>query len=325
MTRQPLALIIATKDRPVEIRRLLRSLRAQSRRPDQVIVVDGGTERVEAVIRDFPELNPAYLTTSRPSAARQRNMGMEAVAADIAFLGFVDDDSVLEPEAIENMMRFWAAAPADIGGAALNMANHPPLDWPFLKTSRLAEALGLYSPRKGAVMPSGFQTQIGTVLSITYTDWLPGTSVWPRRIFERFRFDAWFDGYSYLEDLEHSYRVGKEFRLVVLPDSRYSHLPAAGGRGNGFIFGLREIRNRLYFVRKNPELSSLKCVGALLIRTVMNLALAIRLGNGYHFQRFLGNLTGLARAAFSTDGNRKKRWSEAPREGNLPHPERIDP
>lgn len=299
MIRHPLALIIATKDRPVEIRRLLESLSAQSRRPDQVVVVDGGTDRVEAVVKDFPELNPAYLTTLRPSAARQRNMGMEAVAADVAFLGFMDDDSVLEPEAVENMMEFWATAPADIGGAALNITNHPPLDWPFLKTSRLAEILGLYGPLKGVVMPSGFQTMIGPVQAVTHSDWLPSTAVvWRKSIFESFRFDEWFDGYSYLEDLDFSYMVGKSFQLLVIPDSLYSHLPAAHGRGSGFVFGRREVRNRLHFVRKNPELSMARCVFALWLRTLLNLDLAVRKMNAYQFLRFFGNLTGLATGGF---------------------------
>jgi GT2 family glycosyltransferase len=324
MIPDKLALIIATKDRPIEIRRLLESLSAQSRRPDQVVVVDGGANRVEAAVLDFPELNPAYLTTPKPSAARQRNMGLTAVAADVAFVGFLDDDAVLEPGALESMMEFWEAASVKIGGAALNMTNHPPLDWSFLKTSRLAELLGLYSSCKGAVMPSGFQTQIGTVGSVTPTDWLPATAVWRRRIFERFRFDDWFDGYSYLEDLDYSYRVGKEFRLVVLPGSRYSHLPAASGRGNGFVFGLREVRNRLHFVGKNPELSIPRCVWALLIRTFMNLALAIRRRNGYHFRRFVGNLAGLAQATLSTAAERRRRGHEGQLEGDPIEPVRGD-
>lgn len=325
MISDKLAFIIATKDRPVEIRRLLESLRAQSRKPDQIIVVDGGTDRVGSVLGDFPELNTAYLTASRPSAARQRNAGLKAVATDIEFVGFMDDDSVLEPDAVENMMAFWASAPTDVGGAALNMINHPPLDWRFLKTSRLAGRLGLYGPRKGAVMASGFQTQIGTVLDTTPTDWLPGTAVWRRCVLDQFRFDDWFDGYSYLEDLEHSYRAGKEFRLVVLPGARFLHLPAPGGRGKGFLFGKREVRNRLYFVRKNPELSAARCVIALMIRTLLNLALAIRRGSGYQFERFLGNLAGLGRMAFSMNGKRSSEGPEARDERNLSIPERRDP
>jgi len=282
---------------------MLESLNDQTRKPDRVIVVDGGRDSVDDVVMGFPALNPICLRTLKPSIARQRNMGLSAVDEDIAYVGFLDDDVVLDPGAIEDMMAFWNKASDRIGGAALNMTNHPPLEWPFLKTSRLAEILGLYSSRKGVVMRSGFQTMIGPVQVVTHSDWLPTTAVvWRKRVFESFRFDEWFDGYSYLEDLDFSYRVGKEFSLVIVPGSRYSHFPGACGRGNGFAFGLREVRNRLYFVRKNPELSVARCVFALWLRTLLNLGLAVRKMYAYHFQRFIGNLTGLAKAAISREG-----------------------
>ena len=285
---------------------MLESLNAQTRWPDRVVVVDGGRDSVKDVVMGYPGLNPICLKTSKPSAAGQRNIGLAAVEDDIAYVGFLDDDVVLDPGAIENMIAFWNKASDRIGGVALNMTNHPPLGGPFLKTSRLAEILGLYSSRKGVVMRSGFQTMIGPVQVVTHADWLPTTGVvWRKRVFESFRFDEWFDGYSYLEDLDFSYRVGKEFSLVVIPGSSYGHFPAAYGRGSGFAFGLREVRNRLYFVGKNPELSHMRCVMALSIRSLMNLGLAIRRKEAYYFQRFLGNLTGLARAAVSSGLGRR--------------------
>jgi GT2 family glycosyltransferase len=300
MGHNKLALLIATKDRPDEIRRALESLSAQSRKPDQVIVVDGGTNRVEAEVMRFPELKPIYLRAPKPSAAGQRNLGLSAVADGCEFIGFLDDDVILDPRAIEVMMTFWDGAFDRIVGAALNLVNHPPLDWPFLKTSRLAEILGFYSFKKGAVTRSGFQTMLGTVRSVTPSEWLPTTAVvWRKGVFGSFRFDDWFDGYSYLEDLDFSYRVGKAFLLVVVPGSRYCHYPGVRGRGNGFAFGLREVRNRLHFVTKNPELSRSRCLLALSIRALLNLGLAVRRNSVFHLQRFVGNLAGLAKAVFS--------------------------
>ncbi len=326
MIHDKLALVVATRDRRPEIRRMLVSLSAQTRKPDKVIIVDGGADIVEDVVMGFPALNPIFLKASFPSASKQRNMGLSAVGDDFAYIGFLDDDVVLAPEAIEHMMEFWEQASERIAGAALNLINHPPLDWPFLKTSRFAEILGLYSLRKGVVMSSGFQTMIGLVQRVTYSAWLPTTAVvWRKRVLDQFRFDEWFDGYSYLEDLDFSYRVGKEFSMAIVPGSFYSHLPGACGRGNGFVFGLREVRNRLHFVRKNPELSGPKCAVALVIRTFMNLVLAIKLGNAYHFQRFLGNIAGLAQAAVSP--NREKRGGSLGvlRDEDTRRPERIDP
>jgi len=291
-----IAFVVATKDRPGELLRLWQSLLDQSRVPDEVVVVDAGaqtpslsTEAARPVLR--------LVRSSVASASRQRNIGLDAVGPGADLVGFLDDDAVLEPDAVEEMLRFWALAGADVAGAAFNMTNHPPLDWPFLKRLPLVERLGLYSGRGGAVTSSGFQTMIGPVDATAWTDWLPsGASVWRREIFPRFRFDEWFTGYSYLEDLDFSYRVGKAARLAVVAPARYRHLPAAGGRGSGCAFGVREVLNRTHFVRKHAELSLAGCRAALGLRLLMSLAFAVRERQPSYAARAFGNAVGLVRS-----------------------------
>jgi len=291
-----IAFVVATKDRPGELLRLWQSLLDQSRVPDEVVVVDAGaqtpslsTEAARPVLR--------LVRSSVASASRQRNIGLDAVGPGADLVGFLDDDAVLEPDAVEEMLRFWALAGADVAGAAFNMTNHPPLDWPFLKRLPLVERLGLYSGRGGAVTSSGFQTMIGPVDATAWTDWLPsGASVWRREIFRRFRFDEWFAGYSYLEDLDFSYRVGKAARLAVVAPARYRHLPAAGGRGSGCAFGVREVLNRTHFVRKHAELSLAGCRAALGLRLLMSLAFAVRERQPSYAARAFGNAVGLVRS-----------------------------
>ena len=291
-----LALIIPTKDRPAEIRRALDSLAGQVLKPDQVIVVDGGARSVEAEVMSFPELKPIYLRAEKPSAAGQRNLGLSAADEGCALVGFLDDDAVLEPSAVEKMLKFWESAPPGVGGAAFNLSNHPLLYASHLKRSRLAKHLGLYSDERGRVLRSGFQTMIGRVKEDIFVDWLTsGASVWRAPVFERFRFDEWYEGYSYLEDLDFSYQVGKEFRLAVVADARYCHLPASAGRGNGVKFGRREVRNRLHFVKKNPELSLGLCRLALGLRMAMSFLLFVRDGQRAHLGRVVGNCIELFR------------------------------
>ncbi|MGE5741496.1 MAG: glycosyltransferase family 2 protein, partial [Candidatus Aminicenantes bacterium RBG_16_66_30] len=156
---------------------------------------------------------------------------------------------------------------------------------------------GLYSGRGGGVTASGFQTMIGPVTVTTWTEWLPsGASVWRRDIFGRFRFDEWFEGYSYLEDLDFSYRVGRASKLAVVAPARYRHLPASGGRGGGYAFGLREVLNRTHFVRKHPGLSIAKCRAALTLRLLMSLADAVRERKASSAARAFGNAVGLVRS-----------------------------
>lgn len=252
--------IVATKDRPDDLRKMLRSFAVQSVRPDGVIIVDGSDEPVEAIVAEFAAvLRLNYIRHRPPSASAQRNAGICALPPETDLAGFLDDDATLQPGALERMMAFWETAPADLGGCAFNMINHPAMQAGLLKRTRMAEILGLYSPKSGTVMPSGWQTMIGEVTQTTYVDWLPSTAViWRAEILKTRHFDEFFTGYSYLEDLDFSFTVRRRWRLAVVADARYGHYPSPVRHSDGFRFGRTEIRNRLYFVRKH-RLSVSRC------------------------------------------------------------------
>lgn len=294
-----MAFVIATKDRTEDLCRALESLSIQDMPAEQIIVVDGGDVSVEKVVLSFPTLNIQYLTCRPPSAARQRNVGIRAVGRDVSLIGFLDDDIVLEPSALSNMMAFWRNAEADIGGAAFNLINRPTLFAGSLKKLPLTERLGFYSPRGGRVLDSGFHTMIDFVEEDTVVQWMPTTAVvYRREILVNEVLDEWFKGYSYLEDLEFSYRIGKKYRLVVVSKARYSHFPGAFGRGNPVEFGRREVLNRVYFVRKNRELSLPKCYLALFLRILINIAQAICEFRMELLKRAWGDILGIASSVF---------------------------
>ncbi len=308
MTPLRLAFVVATKDRPEELRRLWGSLLSQTRHPDEVVIVD-------ASARPAPPADPAralfrlcYLTTPVASATRQRNLGLDAIGPDVDLVGFLDDDAVLEEHAVAEMLRFFREFGPELGGAAFNLVNHPPLALAALKRTPFAEALGLYARRPGAVAASGFQTMIGRIEATSWTEWLPTTaSVWRREIFDGHRFDEWYSGYSYLEDLDFSYRVGRVYRLAVVASACYSHLPAAGGRGEGYLFGLREVLNRVHFVRKNPGLSLAKCRLAMAARLLMTVTAGLLPFEPAHLARAAGNVIGLARSFERSSAARGRR------------------
>ncbi len=276
---------------------MLKSLNDQSHLPDQVIIVDGGDYQVKDVVHEFPNLILNHLQCVPPSAARQRNVGLKAIYPEITLIGFIDDDIVLEPDALEKMMDYWENAPESIGGTAFNMVNHPQIYGKWLKSLSLTEKLGLYSKDRGKVLPSGFHTMIGYVPVITFVQWLPtGAVILRRRILEEFQFDEWFVGYSYLEDLDFTYQVGKTYQLVVVADARFYHYPAATGRDSDHMFGKREVANRLYFVKKNKELSLPLCRLGLVIRMLISLCLFIRERKPSYLHRMLGNIVGLAKS-----------------------------
>ena len=289
-----LTFVVATRDRPEELRRMWRSLCRQTRPPDEVVVVDAGAGPSPLEGLDPAAFPATHIRAERPSSAGQRNAGLDAVSPGTDLVGFLDDDAVLEEGAVEEMIRFWEGADGAVGGAAFNMTNHPPLRAARWKSLPFVEHAGIYGRKPGVVLKSGFQTMIGTVAETTPTAWLPSTaSVWRREVLRHHRFDEWFDGYSYLEDLDFSYGVGKSLVLKVVAGARYAHHPQASSRLDPFRFGRKEVANRLYFVRKNPELSPGLCRLALCLRMLMSLADGILRGKGQELRRARGNLVSL--------------------------------
>ena len=68
-----LALIIPTKDRPVQVKRHLQSLVTQNCELGRVIVVASG-EDIEEIVLSFKALLPVEYYRSEPGQIRQRNL-----------------------------------------------------------------------------------------------------------------------------------------------------------------------------------------------------------------------------------------------------------
>lgn len=272
---------------------MLGSLAQQSRLPDEVII-SGEGERTTEVASEFPQLKLQFLSLRESSVSHKRNAGVKAAGRDVALIAFVDDDVVLEPHALQAMLAFWENAPPDLGGAGFNWVNDPPFLWPSLKASKIASWLGLYERKKGAVLRSGIHTRVGNVDKTTDVGWLPsGAVVYARKILAEDVFDEWFRDYSYLEDLELSYRIGKKYKLAVVENARFYHYHSPVGRTDPYSFGKKEVVNRLYFVSKNKELSLTLCGLALLVRMLISVLLGFSRRDAEYFKRAAGNVAGL--------------------------------
>lgn len=288
-----ISLVVPTKDRPDDLAKMLASLAAQTRKPDQVVVVDGSDPVVKPVVDRFTdELPLAYVRVFPPSLAKQRNAGMAALGNDITLAGYIDDDIVLEAEAVENMVGFWESAPADIGGAAFNITNNPQPPWQSIK-----RFFGVDNPVPGLVMRSGFPSSITFQQSNLETDWLyGGATVWRREVIERFPYDEWFIGTGFGEDVDFSFNVRDYYRLIVVANARLAHYSHPIRADRQFLLGKWQVVNRMYFVRKYRQrgmslwrawqasvgLFLLYCVRALLLRDRPSWDRALGIISGMH-------------------------------------------
>ena len=286
-----LAFVIPTKDRGEDLRRMLRSLVAQTRLPDQVIVVDGSGVEVSWCVAEFPELKIDYVRLLPPSLSAQRNAGMAVLRPGITHAGYLDDDVVLELDAVYEMALFWCTADSDIGGAAFNVVNGagsiPPA---------LMQRIGVWSVGVGSVAPSGLVYEVGRVGNDMEADWLcGGATVWRREVIEAYSYDNWFQGTGFMEDVDYSYGVRERYRLFVLAAARLAHFTPTVRPDRQFLFGKWQVVNRMYIVRKyrHRGLSLRKAWGVSLILLVANSVRGIFNRQPGLLDRSMGNLAGI--------------------------------
>lgn len=287
-----LAIVVPTKDRPDELSRMLASVSAQTRRPDQIVVVDGSKPDIRAVVEAFPELRIDYVQVYPPSLSQQRNAGMREVRSEMTLAGYLDDDLVLEPDAVENMLHFWEHAPPQFGGAAFAITNAPRPSWLAAK-----HLFGIDGPVPGRMLRSGFPATIVCAGHDIETDWLyGGATIWRREVIDRFPYDEWFLGTGFMEDVDFSYSVRASYRLAVVARARVAHYSAPTRSDRERLLGTWQVVNRMYFVRKHAH-RGLSLPSAWLANVglaLLNTASALARFNRAYWRRAQGNLAGIA-------------------------------
>jgi glycosyltransferase involved in cell wall biosynthesis len=240
-----ISFIVPTMDREDDLYIMLKSLERQTVLPDQVIIVDGGYNKVEYMINKFILLKIEYIRIFPPSLAKQKNAGVEKVANDATLIGYLDDDLEFYPDSVENMLKFWDSAPDEYGGAAFAVTN---ID---RKVGTVRKILNIDSDQPGKVISNGFVSMLDNPIKTTDVDWLyGGATVWAAEVIKNYQYDEWYKGSGFMEDIDFSYNIRENFSLIVLADACVKHHthPIRGDRY--YLLGKWQITNRLYFVRK---------------------------------------------------------------------------
>lgn len=284
-----IAYVIPTKDRPDDMERLLKSLSEQNSLPEQIVVVDGSEPPIKWVCDKFDKLNITYVREMPPSLARQRNVGMAALEADIQVAGYLDDDLELEPSATANMKEFWDKASNEIGGASFCISNQNPRRHQWLSKLFLLDG-----DKHGGITPSGFQCAIPTVEHHTQVEWLyGGATMWRREVVASYSYDEWFAGHGLGEDYEYSYRVGQQYKLFVVANARTLHHHHEMAESKMYVLGRQQTFNRFYIFRQMTGYSGYLFAWSMFGLVLLNAFAALRKPGAPTVNRLRGNIRGI--------------------------------
>ena len=226
----PITAIIPTLNRSASLARTLESLEKQGALPAELVVIDGSTDPssqrvVEEWNHRLANCSVVWQAAKVLGAAAQRNQGV-AIASQ-PFVCFLDDDILFEPDCLERM---WKALAADQKLGAVNaMIINQRYQSPGFVSRTLFRLLHGRSEVSYAGMVLGPAVNLlpedrEDLPEVVPVCWLNTTcTLYRGEALPRPPFDLVFTGYSMMEDLALSLRVGTRWRLANARTARIFH------------------------------------------------------------------------------------------------------
>jgi GT2 family glycosyltransferase len=274
------SLIICTYMRPQSVLQLLQSVQGQTLYPDEILIIDGSTNvETELILKEnlFPFLNYFAVPPEHRGLTKQRNYGIERVGKNMEVVCFLDDDTVLEKDYFEQLLKTYNIYPEalGVGGYIDNESQcefvgdyyQPKIDefyfdgWKRKDGSRfiLRKKLGLdsdcppgYSSLYSHGRSVGFLPPSGKIYEVEQL--MGGVSSFRKTVFETLKFSTYFEGYGLYEDADFTLRAAKIGKLYLNTEAKLNHYHADSGRPNQYKYGKMVVRNGWYVWRvKNPN------------------------------------------------------------------------
>lgn len=284
-------IIIPTKDRPNELENTINYLNLNKFFFKKIIIVDASTIKKKKIIKKIIkkyDLN-IQIINSEPSTCIQRNIGFNFIKSE-KYIMFLDDDNIFYPDAFYRMKEFLNSHNDFVGVAFNQIFKSEESFLEKLKQNKILDYLGIYSSKKGGFSRSGWQSKFINFNKNMYTEWLPTRAViYKSNAVKNIRFDENFGIYGYLEDLDFSLELKKKGNLMVCSKAKYRHDQVVNRMS--YEFGVKEIKNRYYIVKKH-NLSKILFIINALLRAIITIRDLI-FGDINSVKRLAGNIVEL--------------------------------
>ena len=222
--------VIPTKNRPIELATVFDAILAQSRLPDQAIIIDQSSP--DKVIKDQLALLAKKANIRLDYIHDESINGLvQAKAASIQYnkcdyISFFDDDIVHEPDYLAAIEACIHTYPEMIGlnGVILNAPKEGLLKRFIFRLTHF----GLYKDNRQSVIRS-LKERISQPQRVDALS--GGLSTWKKEVFEKVSFDTKNNFHAY-EDKEFSIRIERTFpkQMFIVPQAKLYHYHAAGNR-----------------------------------------------------------------------------------------------
>lgn len=215
--------VIPTRNRPNDLAKAVASVLAQTRPPDEFIIVDQspGDESfslVNALMSGAVHIKFVYIHDPRISGlVDAKRVAAECASGDI--ICFLEDDVILESDYIEQIELGFTNQPEMVG--CCGIITNPPHQTAIYEILFLLFHRGIFMDRRvglyGRFHGRGNKLIASEMLS-------GGLSAWRREVFKVVPFDV-LNGFHMFEDIDFSTRVARHFgkHLYINPNARLEH------------------------------------------------------------------------------------------------------
>lgn len=299
------ALIICTYRRAIPLLKLLNSVAAQTIYPHELLIIDGSEDEETKKILSknrFENLNYFQIDSKDRGLTKQRNFGISKVTQDTDIVLFLDDDTVLTTNYIEEILNTYAKFPEalGVGGYITNEVtwekvkeDYKPLlnEFYFDGWKRKDGKRFVWRKKIGldTNLPPGFVPEFSNGRSIGFLppsnkiyqveQLMGGVSSFKKQVFEKLRFSEYFEGYGLYEDADFTIRLSKIGKLYVNTAACLEHYHEASGRPNQYNYGKMVVRNGWYVWRVKNETPTFNAI--IKWHTIVLLLTIIRFSNTF--------------------------------------------
>ncbi len=233
-------IVIPTKDRPEDLKRLIDSIDNSTKLPKNVIIVDQSFNVLSKIVSNKYNVNHIH-AKNITGLCDAKNLGVSFCKSDI--IHFFDDDIIVDPDYFEIINRHFEQHPEYCGICGRQKNSK----------SSIIKIVAFSFFHIGSFKDIRKKCNSGYVKKpLVETNILPGgITAYKRIVFDSFKFDDVLIKYCLGEDMDFSYRVSKKFRLAFATNALALHNHSQIGRYDPLESFACKMAGYSYFYKKN--------------------------------------------------------------------------